>query len=76
MTTERRPLQNRPYDEVFSMIPNEELGTVMDALETDIYDWQDGTLKKYASQVRSDAAKEILTRHEVYLYHKEEGRDI
>lgn len=73
---ERRPLQGRPYDEVYSMIPNEELGIVMDALETDIYDWQTGKLDEYLSDVKSEAAKEILARHEVYLYHKEEGRDI
>ena len=72
----RRPLQGTPYEQVYSMIPNEELGIVIDALETDIYDWQDGTLDKYEAQVRSEAAKEILTRHEVYLYHQEEGRDI
>lgn len=72
----RRPLQGAQYDEVFSMIPNEELGIVMDALETDIYDWQRGKLDEYLSEVKSEASKEILTRHEVYLYHKEEGYDI
>lgn len=58
------------------MIPNEELGIVMEALETDIYDWQRGKLDEYLSEVKSEAAKEILARHEVYLCHKEEGRDI
>lgn len=72
----RRPLQGTPYEQVYSMIPNEELGIVIDALETDIYDWQRGKLDEYLSEVKSEAAKEILARHEVYLYHQEEGRDI
>lgn len=72
----RRPLQSTPYTELYSMLPHYELDIVEQATHTDIYDWQDGTLKKYASQVRSEAAKEILARHEVYLYHKEEGYDI
>ena len=58
------------------MLPHNELDIVEQATKTDIYDYFAGKLDKYRAQVKSEAAKEILTRHEVYLYHKEEGRDI
>ena len=70
----RRPLQFEPYDKVFAMIPDKELGAVRQGLKINYYDYD--ALDAIRDSVASDSAKEILTRHEVYLYHKEEGRDI
>lgn len=70
-----RPLQGTPYEQVYSMIPRDEIDIVEQAhRELDCYNYH--MIGDYEVQVRSEAAKEILSRLYCYLYRKEEGRNI
>lgn len=70
-----RPLQGTPYEQVYSMIPRNEIDIVEQAhRDLDCYNYH--RIGDYEEQVRSEAAKEILARLYCYLHRKEEGRDI